>query len=414
MKPEGWRLGSFRDLVEVLPGYPFSSAQFSEVVGSGPPLIRIRDLAVQNPAVFVRGDYPSGYEILPGEILIGMDGDFMAAKWMGPNALLNQRVCKVWSKAPRRLDNGFLYFRLQPELDRIHAATGQTTVKHLSTKQLYEIEVSLPSYPEQRKIAAILSSIDETIELTERIVDQNQRLTEVLRDHVLTHGIGRAGRLRSQTWFGEVPSDWTETTLGAIAEGKDGLQTGPFGSQLHASDYTLDGIPVLMPRDLKDGRIDPDSVAKVPLAIAEEMSRHRLKPGDILFGRRGEIGRSALVTEAEAGWLCGTGCLRARLAETVVPEFVIEVFRSSQIIKWLNVNAVGQTMLNLNTDILARTPVLLPPIAEQRQIADLLASSVRARAATVDELGQLRLLKSALLSTLLSGELRVISAEAAA
>lgn len=290
---------------------------------------------------------------------------------------------------------------------------GQTRPK-LTLRDYRKLKISLPPLKVQRKIATILSSIDETIELTERILDENHRLTDALRDDVVTRGIGGTDENRRQTWFGKVPGGWTETTLGAIAKGDDGLQTGPFGSQLHASDYTPDGIPVLMPKDLKDGRIDAESVARVPLAIAEEMSRHRLKSGDILFGRRGEIGRSALVAEAEVGWLCGTGCIRARLTETVVPEFVVEVLRSSRLINWLNENAVGQTMLNLNTDILARTPVLLPPVAEQRRIADLLSSMVQAREATVKELGQLQVLKSALLSVLLSGGLRVTPDEVVA
>src|SRR5690349_15599223 len=107
-------------------------------------------------------------------------------------------------------------------------------------------------------------------------------------------------------------SHWTDTTLGQIVE-RDGLQTGPFGSQLKAAEYTPTGVPVVMPKDMGSGRIESATVARVPESIAaERLAQHRVRAGDVLFGRRGDIGRCALVEPHQEGWLCGTGCLRAR------------------------------------------------------------------------------------------------------
>jgi type I restriction enzyme S subunit len=106
---------------------------------------------------------------------------------------------------------------------------------------------------------------------------------------------------------------WRETTLGEVSDQVGGIiQTGPFGSQLHESDYSTEGIPVVMPKDIIEGQIVTDSIARVSPSHVERLSRHKLRSGDIVYGRRGDIGRQALIRREQEGWLCGTGCLRLR------------------------------------------------------------------------------------------------------
>ena len=117
---------------------------------------------------------------------------------------------------------------------------------------------------------------------------------------------------------------WSAATLGEIAERDGGLiQTGPFGSQLHQSDYVSDGIPVIMPKDITDGRVDAASVARVSEATANRLSRHQLRPRTIVLPRRGEITKRAFIRDDQAGWLCGTGCLQIALeGKHLLPEFL--------------------------------------------------------------------------------------------
>src|SRR5438105_1428918 len=112
-------------------------------------------------------------------------------------------------------------------------------------------------------------------------------------------------------------------TLGSIADEIGGIiRTGPFGSQLHESDYTEEGTPVIMPKNIVDGKVSISNIARIPTHLVERLAQHKLHIGDIVYGRRGEIGRCALITSREAGWLCGTGCLRINLGDKVVdPEF---------------------------------------------------------------------------------------------
>lgn len=203
------------------------------------------------------------------------------------------------------------------------------------------------------------------------------------------------------------PHDWSETTLGDICDPKTGLQTGPFGSQLHASDYTENGIPVVMPRDIINSRVSTAEIARVPGEIAERLSRHRLLSGDIVFGRRGDIGRCALITGVEEGWLCGTGCLRTRVRQSdVLSEFLIFYLDLSSTKMWLETNAVGQTMLNLNTSILSELPIVIPPLPEQRKIAAILSTWDEAITLTSALIAALQRRKGALMQLLLTGQVR--------
>ncbi|MBT2500099.1 restriction endonuclease subunit S [Agromyces sp. ISL-38] len=172
-------------------------------------------------------------------------------------------------------------------------------------------------------------------------------------------------------------SEWRSTTLGALVEDSGGsIQTGPFGSQLHASDYVTHGIPSVMPANIGDNVIVEDGIARINQADAERLSRHRLEPGDIVYSRRGDVERRALVRDENAGWLCGTGCLRVHFGvrPTVDPAFVSYCLGADWTREWIVQHAVGATMLNLNTGILSAVPLDVPNLAEQRAIAEVLGA----------------------------------------
>lgn len=206
--------------------------------------------------------------------------------------------------------------------------------------------------------------------------------------------------MTTDTW--QQGDGWRSRTLAQVVTPEDGLITGPFGSQLHASDYVEEGIPVIMPQDLVAGRIEP-STGQVDDDKAAQMERYRLQPGDVVIARRGEIGRCALVTEAHAGWLCGTGCLRARFGGEVEPRYFVQLLRWSRTVAWLEARAVGQTMANLSRRTLQALPLTLPPRDLQLRLAEVLE--------TVDHHGEnlerLRLAEAALQRGLLVRLLKV-------
>ncbi len=165
---------------------------------------------------------------------------------------------------------------------------------------------------------------------------------------------------------------WETVTLGDISES---IQTGPFGSQLHQSDYSESGTPVVMPKDLVNGRISTESIARVAESHVERLSRHKIIPGDILYSRRGDVGRCAYTSEDEENWLCGTGCLRVTISRNKAnPKFVFYQLQTAKSVGWVEKHAVGATMLNLNTSILSAVPVSIPSLDMQNRIAEMLSS----------------------------------------
>jgi type I restriction enzyme S subunit len=157
--------------------------------------------------------------------------------------------------------------------------------------------------------------------------------------------------------------EWLESTLGEICDAGGGeIKTGPFGSQLHQADYEYDGTPVVMPKDIIDGRVLEDSIARVNGGHVERLARHKLNKGDIVYGRRGDIGRQALVRKENIGWLCGTGCLRVTVGEKspVSSRFLHLYLKQPDVITWISNQAIGATMPNLNTSILRSVPVRYP------------------------------------------------------
>ncbi|MFY0530068.1 restriction endonuclease subunit S [Archangium gephyra] len=173
-----------------------------------------------------------------------------------------------------------------------------------------------------------------------------------------------------------VPEHWDTLTLGeACTRGGGDVQTGPFGSQLHASDYVPHGIPSIMPQNIGDNRIITEGIARITLADAERLSRYRVKQGDIIYSRRGDVERRALVRAEEDGWLCGTGCLRVRFGSGPInPKYATYYLGHPAAREWIVRHAVGATMPNLNTSILSSLPFVIPPRAEQEQIAEVLGS----------------------------------------
>ncbi len=166
-------------------------------------------------------------------------------------------------------------------------------------------------------------------------------------------------------------SEWKKVKLGEISSA---IQTGPFGSQLHQSDYSDIGVPVVMPKDIINGCIDESTIARVESHHVERLSRHKISEGDILYARRGDVGKCAYTVFAQQGWLCGTGCLRVTIdKEKAHPKFIFFQLQKRETIGWVEKHAIGATMLNLNTSILSDVPIELPSLAIQHHIATILS-----------------------------------------
>ena len=263
-----------------------------------------------------------------------------------------------------QIDHHFLfYYFFSPQWRaQIEAKTlTGATVDRLPLTTFPDFQVLVPDLIVQRQIAEILSAYDN-------LIATNQRRIALLED---------AARRLYREWFVNlrfpghesvpvkdgVPEGWLRQTLGELCDTTDGavVQTGPFGSQLHQYDYKESGTPVVMPQDIVGDRIRMKRIPYVDEQTANRLSRHRLRPLDIVFPRRGDIAKRALVETHQDGYLCGTGCLKISLPlEPLHPVLLYFQLAEPDMVKWIEGQAVGATMLNLSGAILRSVACLVP------------------------------------------------------
>lgn len=166
--------------------------------------------------------------------------------------------------------------------------------------------------------------------------------------------------------------EWRDYKLGEFAE----IQTGPFGSQLHASDYVSIGTPSIMPTNIGNRlNIVTNGIVYVGEKDIERLKKYTVKEGDIVYSRRGDVEKCAYITKEQVGWLCGTGCLRIRFtSENVNSKFCAYYLSSPEIKSWVVNSAVGTTMPNLNSKILEALPLTIPDVTKQNEVAEILTS----------------------------------------
>lgn len=261
--------------------------------------------------------------------------------------------------------------------------TGSRKRAHLN--DLLGFKIALPPLATQRRIVAVIDSIDNQIAALN--VEQNAAVAMVRS-------------LRTSLGVGE-----EYTTLSELAC-DNGIQIGPFGSQLHAHEYVDDGIPVVMPQDIVNGKVTKTKIKRVSSETALRLKKHRLSTGDIVFPRRGDLSKRALITDDQDGWLCGTGCLRFRARDIDSAQRVFEALSNDTATEWLIGHAVGTTMLNLNTSILHALPV---PVFkdEMSALADACRDLATFTSQVDHEASSLRTTRSATLNALLSREIEI-------
>jgi type I restriction enzyme, S subunit len=338
----------------------------------------------------------------------------------------------------KKVDGRFLLFALQsPYVQRQigwNEGTG-STVSNLRIPVLESLQIPTPSLPDQLEIAETLGALDDRIAL---LRETNATLEAIARalfkswfvdfdpvraklQGLAPTGMDEAAAALFPDSFKElasglVPKGWERIDLAELTKRFEGsIQTGPFGNQLHASDYVESGVPVLMPKDIVNRRASTESVARIGAADADRLSRHKLQVGDIVFSRRGDVERHALITEREVGWLCGTGCLLLRPGrQWKSPGFLSMLLDAPRARTWLVQHAVGATMPNLNTGILGSVPVVLPSPSVVAAFEELVSVTEEQRSRNASMAETLATLRDTLLPRLISGQLRLPQAEAMA
>ncbi len=229
---------------------------------------------------------------------------------------------------------------------------------------LKQMNVLLPSIEEQKEIVSVLSKADAARQKRK----QANQLTEQFLQSVFL------------VMFGDPVRNEKGWEVKRLEDISDRTQIGPFGTQLHEEDYIENGIPLINPKHIVDGRIEIDSKQTISKEKFETLTNYHLQIGDVIIGRRGEMGRCALVSEKENGWLCGTGSLFIRPNEKLNPSYLIFVLRQETFIRELENKAQGVTMMNLNLTIINNLDIPLPPLPLQQKFASIVKQVEQLRA----------------------------------
>jgi len=249
----------------------------------------------------------------------------------------------------------FLPFFMQSEI--FHQRALDISVGSLSPtinwSALARQEFLLPPIDEQRRIAELLWAAEDVVTTTTNLIELISKVKAAVRRGYFSSG-------------GD-----SKILLKDLCEQR-GIQIGPFRSQLHASDYVSNGIPVIMPANMTDDKIDERDISRITPAMADRLSQHKILPGDILLPRRGELDRRAFIRTEQKGWLCGTGSLRVRIKTGINPRAVFHALASSDVVSWIKNHAVGTTMPNINATIVSNIPVSLPAEDKVDEIVEVL------------------------------------------
>ncbi len=216
-----------------------------------------------------------------------------------------------------KLDTEYGYQCLLNSRNKLEKLSAGSTFLEISSKEVKKFKVVIPPLPEQKKIAAILTSVDTVIEKTQAQIDKLKDLKTGMMQELLTKGIGHTEFKDSPV--GRIPVEWGVVTVLELGNGhKDTVQTGPFGAQLHSKDYVEEGIPLVLIKNIKEDGLDDTDIPKITEKDANRLSRYRLKEGDIVFSRVGRVGSCFLCSKNEEGWVFSGQTLRIRFNNSKV------------------------------------------------------------------------------------------------
>jgi len=321
----------------------FPLRKFEEVCTLEYGLSLPKDRRIEGPFPVVGSNGITGYHrdfLVQGPaIVVGRKGSAGEVTWIDQSCFPIDTTYFIKLKNAVSSDLRYIYWILKTlNLQELRGGAG---IPGLNRSDVYEAhKIPLPPLEVQKQIVAEIEGYQKVINGARAVIDN-------YCPHI------------------PIYPDWPMVALGEVCEA---ILTGPFGSSLHQSDYVENGIPVINPQNIIDGAIITDGAKMVSVDTRERLQEFTVHENDIVIGRRGEMGRCAVVTSEMSGWLCGTGSFVIRLKAQCDVWFAFFQISSPKVKAYLEEQAVGVTMKNLNQGILSAIPIPLPPLATQQAI----------------------------------------------
>ena len=346
-----WPNKPLGELLKVQNGFAFKSELFNED-GKGLPIIRIRDLARGFSETFYDGEHDPAFEVQNGDFLIGMDGEFRCYRWQGGKALLNQRVCRLQSFS-RDLNAGYVFYGINDHLREIEDNTAFVTVKHLSSKQIASIEMSVPPLAEQERLVKLLDEADELRKLRAQADRRTADLIPSLFHEMFGENTKKpAGRI----------------SLEQIAEVVSGVAKGrKFNGRMPVE------VSYLRVANVQAGHLDLSEIKTIQ-ALPEEVEELALRKGDVLLTEGGDfdkLGRGAMLEQELPNCIHQNHVFRVRVEQSKLNPVYFAKFLLTGEARGYFLGCAKRTtnLASINMTQLRALPVLLPPLTLQKEFA---------------------------------------------
>ncbi|MDO6572353.1 restriction endonuclease subunit S [Gilvimarinus sp. 2_MG-2023] len=397
MVPEGWTSKAVGDVCNFINGNGFKSSEWAD---RGLPIIRIQNLNGASQYNYFDGEPKEKWIVNPGDILFAWAGtkgvSFGAKKWLGPRGVLNQHIFKVEPQID--LYKEWFYLALLRITQRVeNKAHGfKSTLVHVQKSDITEQVLHVPPLPEQKKIAQILSTWDQAITATERLLENSQQRKKALMQQLLT------GKKRLPGFEGE----WSKTNLGSagkissagvdkkIVDGEQKIRLLNF-LDVFRREFIFD-------RELNHAVTAPD----------RKIANCNVQKGDVFFTpsseTRDEIGLSAVAVEDMPGVVYSYHIVRFRPNQPMDLNFSAYVFQTDEFRSqtYRLCDGSGQRYV-LSQDGFRGVQFSIPTLDEQRAIGRVLKAASDEVSALSDRVKYLKQEKKALMQQLLTGKRRV-------
>jgi type I restriction enzyme S subunit len=345
-----WEYKKLNEVSMITMGQSPSSDSYNEE-GIGLPFYQGNaDFGVLHPKVRVYCDTPQR-EANANDILMSVRAPIGAINIADAHCCIGRGLCAICPKKGT-LDLMYLYYFLISKNDYLNQQGTGSTFKSIGKKTIFDLSIPVPSVEDQQIISGEINCLNEMITLKQEQLKEFDKLAQTIFYDMFAN------------------KGWEYCKIKDIAT----VKIGPFGSSLHVYDYITGGTPLVNPIHMINGTIVADNDFTISEEKKEELSSYLLKTYDIVFGRRGDIGRCALVTSKENGFLCGTGSMFIRFNKDINPIYALRVLSSNEVRKYLIYNAKGATMLNINGGIVENISIPLPPLALQQQFAEKISA----------------------------------------
>jgi len=296
--------------------------------------------------------------------------------------------CYVATRKNNEINTKYVYYYLYGNLHILERGFKGAGLKNISSKYIAEIDIPILPIETQNKIVDVLDRASSLVKKRKQTIDL---LDELLRATFLD-------------MFGD-PTRSDKFELTVLSDYLEKVQIGPFGSQLHQSDYVPNEIPLINPINIIDKKIKPDFEVTITESKYNSLPNYHLKNGDIIMARRGEMGRCGLITNIEDGWFCGTGSLYLRPKDIDQSVFLLFCLTNIGTVEYLNHNAKGVTMKNLNKSIISNIPIIRCPNELQIRFAQFFYKNDNLKTTLKESLKKTQNLLLSLTQKVFNGEL---------